>query len=382
MSHDPGGFLLSLARAITESRGPASVALLLLLLAAHSALAFRAMAEAGRGWIGHLPVTGRERLVAVSIAGALATFPVVIVWVALLLGGVIVGLDLYPPRIAALPLTLGAAIALTVPVKRRFVTRGLGVLAAVAAIDESVWGSALACLCLGFAAFSSGGLEGRSAATSPPEARVRSVRFFSWRIAIRALGATSRSGYVSAYLSGLLPLAIAFLFLKNNELLPHLERMGVRVGSGLAAVLFVLVLTEQLGRRRPAWAFARSLPWTAVDRTRYDVELIAFGLLPIFALGLWMSPRAALPSLAVAVFATLRALASIRPSRDDSERSALAVAAECVIAALLVGVHPAWALLLIPGTLWAGRALVRAERRQRVGAWRELEYAVEGDPSR
>ena len=381
LSDDPWGFLLALAKGVSQGEGTLSILLLFVLLASHSGLAFRAMSDGGRGWVVHLPASRRQRLIGVSIAGALSTFPVVAVWTTLHVAGVALGFTTSALRVAALPLSVAAAVALTLPAERRFVTRALGASASLGVLDGSGWGAVAALVLLGVAAITCGGLETRRSVRPAAEAKIRSARRFSWRIAYRALKSASFAGYSSAYFSGLIPLFISFLFVRNNELSPGLEQMGVRVGCGVASALFVLVLSEQLGRRRPVWAFARSLPWASATRVRHDVELVGLALLPILALGLWMNPRASAPALTVAVFSTLRALASIRPGRRAAERSVVAVSAESVIAALLVGLHPGWALALLPGIAWAAQTLARAERRQRVGAWRELNYAVEGDPT-
>ena len=145
-------------------------------------------------------------------------------------------------------------------------------------------------------------------------------------------------------------------------------------------MLFAFTLVEALGRARPAWAWARSLPWSSRTRVRFDVELLVLAAAPVVAVAAALDIRALLPVAGVGLYALLRALTTLRPGNEGRERPTPATLAECVVVALVVGVHAAWAFALVPGIAFAWRRLVSAERGHRVSAWRELQHGTAGDP--
>ena len=80
---------------------------------------------------------------------------------------------------------------------------------------------------------------------------------------------------------GLLAIGAGWAFVRNNQLHGAARDGGLRFWGAMALVLCLVSLAKPLATRRPAWAFARSLPWSARDRVSEDALLLALHALPL-----------------------------------------------------------------------------------------------------
>jgi hypothetical protein len=195
-------------------------------------------------------------------------------------------------------------------------------------------------------------------------------------VALRALG----PGALVALVPASVPLLAMTALRLNNDLAPGIARGAARFGGAFAVLFLLASLAEQLSVRRPAWAWARSLPRSAARRIADDAALLAAcGLVPIGA-------TAALDGLAALQVAgclpalALHAAGALHP-RGERERS---VAGEVLAAGAFVASGSAlvswfWlpALLAAP---FVARSAARREREQKVSLWQERHHRSVGDP--
>jgi hypothetical protein len=126
------------------------------------------------------------------------------------------------------------------------------------------------------------GLAGRkSMSGAPPVAShtggAADPASLSWRVA---------GGYASA----LLPLAMGWAFVSHNELAPRDQARAALLAGALGVALLFAVLGDSLAVLRPAWPWARSLPWSAAQRVRSDAQLLAAHALPVVAATAALAP--------------------------------------------------------------------------------------------
>lgn len=333
LQQDPAATLERLATSIAGTPPSATaIALLTVLSYGLASFAIPRVALGSDGWIRHLPVSTMHRRIALAIAVACAEAPVVVA-------------------------AIGCAALLSLrtgrPAWAGFVTPPFIALAT----------SSLAL-----------GLR--------PRRRVRVRRSwmppavpFEMRVALRALGAR----LLASWLTGAIPLAAAFLFVRNNTVEQDLVRLAITFGGALAMTLTLAQLADSLAIRRPAWPWARSLPTSAARRVTGDIAFLSVACLPIAAVVVSLDPRAALAVCSLIPFLSARAAAAMR--RDGNARSAASgpVLVEGAFAAALVALAP-WlgtaALVAIP---LAFRHAVRRERALKVTRWSALHHVAAGD---
>ncbi len=370
-------FLTSLARVLFGERasGGSAVLLAAIFLGGAAEAAPRVCRGLG-GWMRHLPVSALAHRRAATLAVTLAQAP-------LLLG--LLFLAAYASRTPealladALKLvaTALAATLAVLPVARRWAAGPLALVAAVLA-GAGGWGALGGATLLIVAADLAAGPLAR---TGTPAVHASGRSKGSWLelwIAWRALGG-QRASLAGALALGLLPVGAAYAFTAHNTLAPGDVRLAARLGAGLAAVLVVAQMAEALAVRRPAWPWARSLPWSAARRVGADALLLALHALPLALLAVRVSP-AALTALALLPLLGLRAAGAMRRAPERRMGAAGEILLEGSLLAALVALLPWTALLALAAAPWALRSAAARDRRQKVSRWLELHHLAAGDP--
>jgi hypothetical protein len=202
------------------------------------------------------------------------------------------------------------------------------------------------------------------------------VRSLPARIAWRALGWRLARGYGLA----LLPWLAAALFCRNNRLVPlHVVRAAL-LGGGASCVVLLASLAGALALRRPAWPWARSLPWPARRRVLDDAALLGVCCLPLPVLAGALAPAAVPPLAALVPWLAVRAAGAIRRPAERRLGAAGEILMEGLPLAGLVALLPWSAAILLAALPLAVRAAAARERRQKVGAWMERRHLPAGDP--
>jgi hypothetical protein len=451
-------WIYSVGSALFRGGGGARLAVPLLALTAATAAARRIGAGVGAGgWMRQLPVDGAMQRRALVAAAAVAQAPLLAVLAALaavqrLDKAVAVQRHLRPLAPAALVAVCGAlalaalaAAELAVPARRAWRVRAAALAAAVASCSPDRGLMAVGAVLLVAGDLAAGGLPrrcrsrwrrwgsatvspARTAAGPPGEpancapavstarasAGLRSrmvaalwaampedgalpggaARWSAARVAWRAVSWR----LFPALAGGVVPLAAAAMF-RRNDGLTAAQRLGAAVfGGGAGMAILVATLAALLAARRPAWPWARSLPWSARRRVAGDAALLGAAALPValaaagFELAAGAVLLALLPPLAVTAAGLMRRGGGgaggddgARVGRGDAEvRQPVAGAG----GALWLGLLAAGALALVPWLAVAllaltpvalGAAAAR-ERRERAGRWSALRHLAAGDP--
>jgi hypothetical protein len=334
------------------------------------------------GWIRHLPARGVDHrraavLAVASSQSSLLAALSVLAWIAFH-GWTALAVDVLGLVVCA----VAAALAV-MPVRRRALAGGLALAAAWLAVSGVTWRLALGTIVLGVAdavagplGTSRGHAAGRVPATRPsrpPSARAGP----SLRIAWRAVGGAR---LVTTFAVGLLPLAALTLFRANNALTDDQLHLAARFGSGLSVVVLVSGLAELLAVRRPAWPWARSLPWSARQRVLSDAALLGAPALAVLLFAARVDAGSALVMLALVPAVAAQGAAAMRraPERRTGASGEVLLAGGLLAGA--VAVQPWLALATPVVTAVVLRAATARERAQKVSRWLELHHLAAGDP--
>lgn len=335
------------------------------------------------GWMRHLPIHGKAQRRAALVAIAVAQAPLLVglaafAWVATGFGKHLGALLI---DLLALAVCAPAAALVVMPVERPPAVRPLALAAAIVAVSGGVWPLGAAVLLVLAADAVAGELPRHSTAGTPIPSR-------GWlgeggiaglvepRIAWRAL----KWRLLSAWMLGLLPLGAAFLFVANNELAPRHVRLAALLGGAGAVVLLFADLGEALGVRRPAWPWARSLPWSADRRVQADALLLAAHALPLLLVTAKIDLVAAVAVLAAVPWLAARAAGAVRRAPERRTGASGEILIEGFLLAAALALLPWLSLLALAATPWALRAAAERERAQKVSRWLELHHLAVGDP--
>jgi hypothetical protein len=178
------------------------------------------------------------------------------------------------------------------------------------------------------------------------------VRTVGWRVA-------------EAWLLGALPLGAAALFVHNNVLDARGVRLGATFGGTAAAATILAILGLSLMRRRPSWAWARSLPVSSRRRVVSDALLVAAHAGPAAAVTALLDPLSGALVAAAVPWMALRAAAAMRRAgRPETEMTLFL--AEGVGASALIALVPWLALAALAGLPAAIEVAARRDRAWRV----------------
>jgi len=370
----PGGTLQAVARDLASVSGSPAFALVLAVVAAGmAAWAAPRVCHGSTGWMRHLPADARAHRRSLIGALVVAQLPVVVAWVGLWMLAWSVGISVDPRRLVALPVVVVGVALAVLPSRWPGLLVVSGAATAILPLVAGWPGIAVASV-LPFAV---------ERFVVPPKRR--SDRGILWRtrvgagllpalIDLRAIGAR----VLNAYWPTVIPLGIAWLFVRNNPSVAH--DGPLRIATGLAVTFVAATLAEELARRRPPWRWARSLPWAASDRVRHDVGWLALHTVPILIVfGVVLDWIAALTAATIVPLVVVRAASCLRrPGRNAKSRAR--VVGEGAFAAAWLGVTP-WAALVALMLVWpAWREVVQRDRNLNVSHWSPLDHLASGDP--
>jgi ABC-type multidrug transport system ATPase subunit len=384
-------FLLNLAQLLFGARGSLGSALLVLgAAAAAAAVAAPRICTGLDGWLRHLPVAGATHRRAATAAIALAEAPVLAILAVLVLAARSRPGTAAAPHLAGLLAVAWAAAQLSLPARRRAAVRVLALAAGLLA-GLGIWPALAAALPLLAAAdLAAGQPRFRQAAPHPRfwggAGIVRPMRpaqaapsahpghdariLLPARIAWRALGWRPARAYGLA----LVPLLAAVVFCRNNQLVPIHAARAALLGGGTSCAVLLASLAGALALRRPAWPWARSLPWPARRRVLDDASLLGVACLPLPALAGVLAPAAVPPLAALLPLLAVRAAGAMRRPAGSRLGAAGEILMEGLLLAGLV------ALLPLVGGGPARRGAVGGARGRGAGAAAESR-GLDGAPS-
>jgi hypothetical protein len=323
------------------------------------------------GWMRHLPVSGlaHRRAAMIAIAAAQASLLLLLLFFAA--AAAKNGTDPVPSLVGLL-IALPAAALAAMPV--RFLARTLALIAAFLPFSGGWLPVGLGALLLIVSDAVAGPL--RKTAPGISFARRGTGRWLEARIAWRALGVS----IMGAYLTSLLPLGAAMLFVRNNELAPVHVRLGALLGGGTAVVLLLAGLGESLAVRRPAWPWSRSLPWTAKRRVLFDTLFLGAHAFPLVLLTARIEPLAAIAVLLMIPLLAARTAGAVRRAPERRTGASGEILIEGMLLAAAVALLPWVSLLALLVTPFAVKAAAERERQQKVSRWQEIHHLAVGDP--
>jgi hypothetical protein len=321
-------------------------------------------------WLRHLPLTssGLRRGV---ILGLLAVeLPLAVGVICLAAVARDLGLAI-ASRLAQIAVFFLAAALAAVPVKRQWLAAPLSLATGVMALREPS-GALVAAGLLAAVDLVAGPLRqpGRSARSWS-----ESGFWFDFQLVWRALGWR----IAGPYLSGIAALAATEFFLTNNSLPNSLAAAAGRFGGAVALALFTFGVAARVASRCPAWAWARSLPWSSSQRIRSDALFLALHALPLMAALAFIELRAVIPVLAVLPLLSLRAAAHVR-YLHERRGGGVGPGVEGFLTASVLALLPWVSYLALAGAVPAFFAAREAERRLKATGWRELRPTASGDP--
>ena len=177
----------------------------------------------------------------------------------------------------------------------------------------------------------------------------------------------------------LLALAAAWFYSRNNGLSTAETSFVARLWTTIAIALYVGALGDVVASRRPAWPWARSLPWSSTDRVLDDAIAIGVPAIGIVIASAVVDVRTLPFALVVLPPLTLLAAGLVRGARRRLTR----VSGPLLIVGILLGTAGAFlpwiagvALLATPLLL---RVAARRDRQEVVTGWKELYHDAAGD---
>lgn len=197
---------------------------------------------------------------------------------------------------------------------------------------------------------------------------------------------TTRSLPVSALIATALTPAIFiafayFIVLHNPELDSDTAHRTVRICGVLALWPLGSALSSTIVRTRPAWAWARSLPWSARQRVLGDFVLHIAGLAVVPIALLPLDWRHAVIVALLILPMTAGACAAIRFGNRRQTSAAGEIMLLGVVYGTLIALWPATVGLAVCATPVSLAVAVRRDQRLLVTRWEELHHDAAGDPA-
>lgn len=333
------------------------------------------------GWMRSVALDGSQHRRAITLALLAPMMPLLAIALAIALcAAVVYHVPLAPAKLAGMPLAALGAAAAAVPSTRGIAARPLAMTGALAASLGRWDALVLALVLLAVADVIAGpiALPPRTSARRPVSSRARrgvTARRIALGVAWRAIGWRS----IAALVPGLLLIGWAHLYRVNNELSRTESAGALRLCALIGIVLIAAAAGDLLLIRRPAWPWARSLPWSSRRRVTDDALAIGALALPIVALVAREDWRTALVVAATLPLLSALAAGAARRGRGRMSRGGGEMLALGALVAATVSAWPALALACLAVAPLAVLGAARSERRAVVTAWDELHHAALGD---
>lgn len=344
-----------------------------LILIAVSKVAERRVGPGFRGWLRHLPSEGQSLRRTAILAVFLAEVPTIAVLVGL---GVFVTRD-EPGRALAvaaglLVTGLGAA-SFAVTSCKKPVSKVLS-LAACLTGPAGHWAMTAAGAGLLFLSDLTGapvGLRTRRRRTRQSLGTMDLETLLTWRAVGWRL--------FPAFLLGSPALVASFFFIHNSRLTGRDAAAVSAAGAVLFSSVFLGLIAGIIEKRRPVWAWARSLPRASGYRVLRDAGVFfVCGLLGI--LGLVRAPgRPFLAAAAVLPFLCMRAATGVRGGATSRWGIPGVMVGEGFLIAMCVALIPFSPWLFLAMSFPAFLAARAREKRLKPGRWDETRHMSAGD---
>lgn len=367
---------------VARHTGSSTRALFAVVCVTLAGVSVRRVMLGATGWLRSLPVSSStSRRAVIAALCAVQAFTIAVALLAILGAVFVYRAVLDPAKLAGIALMIPAAAALVLPVEHR-AARAVA-LGALLLTVPGRWSMDFASAA---ALVASDVLAGRivpARGTRVYEERAGASRPSPTHLWIRLTShAILGTMLVTSLILPALFVAFGYAIVLHNPDLDRATAMRtVRVTGMLALTSFAGALATSIVRMRPAWAWVRSLPWSARQRVTGDAVLIGVALCGLGLALLPLDPRSAAATLLLTAPLAAGAAAATR----IGARRQTSAAGEIVLLAVLVGtpvVFWPWAsalgLVLTP-VLFA--AAVRRERRLVVTRWEELHHDAAGDPA-
>jgi hypothetical protein len=377
---EPPGLLRPLASGVAGAESsPWALALVAVLGAALARQALPQLSAGHCGWMRSVPLDSATRRRALVGALVLAQAPL---FVFLLCAWVIVlvtpAWHVAPLKLVACMLILVGAGSLALPSRRRGSLVGAAshvasLVAMTSAATASVAGLVVSILSLFIA-------DRLAADDSVPATRHRPRRsigatMLPYRIAWRAMSWRATGALISAAV----PVGFTWLMSVNNQMTGAEGETVLRTGGAVGVVLTLTGLANVLQLRRPAWAWARSLPSSATQRVVHDAAALLAALVPLWVVVTVASVRA---GLAVILLSPLLALIAAASMRRATARITGAQGEVFAIGLLIAVAASQSRWLVLACVACTPAALLLATRRERMLSatqWHERHHSTVGD---
>jgi hypothetical protein len=349
-----------------------------------AALAMPRVTVGATGWMRSLPVSaGTGRRAAVTVLAGVQVFTIAFAVIATMATVLVYRVPLDLAKIVSLPLIYLAAAMLVLPVERRRARAVAGVAMGLAIPGRWAYTAAsLAALVL--ADRMSGAIvrvphtrartrwgKSRSSARTPAELWVR--------FTLRTLPlATISSCFI---MPAVFTAFTALIVLHNPDIGISTARLTIRIGGMLALIALAAGLASSITVARPAWPWARSLPWSANQRVAGDAALHALAMLPVPICLALLDWRAALTLAMVVLPLAATAAAAVRSGVRRQTSAAGEISAVGVVFCAAIALWPWTAALALVTTPIVFASAVHRERSMITSRFEELHHDAAGDPA-
>jgi len=351
-----------------------ALAIVAFFAAALSRQALPQLSSGHGGWMRSLPTNGATRRRALVGACIMAQAPV-LVFLAVALAIVLAtpAWHVAPGKLAAWPPIVVGAAMLVVPTRRRLMVAVATVLAIAAAMTSSWWGLAVSLLLLFLADRMAGG---DAQVVRPRRIRVHlGAALLPYRIAVRAISWRA----IGPLVSGSLPVGFAWLMSLNNAMVGTEAATVIGTGGIVGVALALAGVASALQLRRPAWAWARSLPSSSTQRVVSDAIILLAAVVPLWVMVAVANAVAGFVVVAVSPLMSFVAAGSMRRAGKRITGTHGEVFAVGVLIAVAVGQSGWLALACVALTPAALRVAEHRERIAQATAWAERHHSAVGD---
>ncbi len=346
----------------------------LITLAAASLLAPRVTFGLG-GWIRHLPASSALQRRLSAFAVLIAQAPLLLVLAGL--GFFSIGKNGWPEALSAAAGIASAGYAsslLALAVRRPAWAYAAGLAGGIlcGSGNLGLWLGGVLVAVLSDRA--PGPFLGRSAPLRRRPLAASPSRFFL-ALAWRSIGPR----IFLAYLAPAVILGAFSLFLRNNPLPRHAADAAVRLAGLLALGASLAGGASLMAKRRPLWAWGRSLPLSSYRRVAIDAAFLSFLALPLLVPAAAMRLSTLPATVAVLPYFALRAAAASRPSMETPRSPVPAFFLESALFAALTSLWPWASVLALMASPAALRIAAGRDRAVKAGRWLELRFSAPGD---
>lgn len=333
-------------------------------------IAGRRVANGLTGWMRHLPINGHtgRRLAVTALLITILPLLSLLAFLSIAAAGKY-NINVVP-YLVGLPMVGMSAALFALPVKRRYLSRLLLVLACLCFSSQDWY-----LISAGLVLYISGDMISGPLAPTAKRTGFSAHRLIHFILIWRAM----RLRLLIPYLLSFIIYLFLFLFLANNHYNYHQANMVTRLAAGVSLTVFCASFTHILALRRPPWPWSRSLPWPARQRIYRDALFLMVHLVPLVLCAVIIRWQ-----MMLFIFCCLPALVifSVMVSRRIStSRFGVfgQVLGQTILPAFLFGLLPWISLLYLVLTPWLIKRAAFEEMSFPISRWQEVPHFAEGD---